>query len=150
MEGLFAYDDPPSAIDNNIDTKYLNFGDNLGLSRFSGINTGFYLTPLIGSSVATGFVFTTADDVPGRDPTMVTVEGSNNDLAELPSGRSWTLIYSGSSGISASVDPGRKTKGQLQSLNNSKAYKSYRLLITAKRGNDIALQYSEVAILGYV
>ena len=145
-----AAENPPKAIDNNINTKYLNFGDNLGLGDVFGLNSGFYLTPLIGSSVATGVVFNTANDSPDRDPTMITLEGSNDATSELPSGHSWTLIYAGSSGISATIDPGRNTKCQLQVFNNSIAYKSYRLLITDKRGYGNSVQYSELAILGYV
>lgn len=151
MIGIFpASETPFKAIDNDVNTKYLNFGDNLAIDGAFGVNSGFYLTPVIGSSVATGIVFTTANDSPDRDPTMVTLEGSNSATSELPSGHSWTLIYSGSSGISATTDPGRNTKCQLQLFNNSIAYKSYRLLITDKRASGISVQYSEVAILGYV
>ena len=146
----FSAEDPPRAIDNNINTKYLNFGDNLGVGDVYGINSGFYLTANVGSSVATGIRFTTANDAPERDPTMVTLEGSNSAISELPSGRSWTLIYSGPSGISATTDPGRQTLCQLRVINNSIAYKSYRLLVTDKRGPGNAVQYAEFAILGYV
>ena len=151
MVGLYSTsENPPKVIDNDINTKYLNFGDNLGLGDVYGINSGFYLTASVGSSVATGIRFTTANDAPERDPTMITLEGSNNATSDLPSSRSWTLIYSGPSGISATTDPGRKITCQLRALNNSIAYQSYRLLVTDKRGPGNSVQYAEFDILGYV
>ncbi|CAF5180628.1 unnamed protein product, partial [Rotaria sp. Silwood1] len=91
-------ENPPNAIDNDINTKYLNFGDSFtGCSGSSpgGINTGFYVTPAISNtSVVAGLLFATANDFSSRDPITVTLEGTNEtSTAALDSGASWILIY---------------------------------------------------------
>ncbi|CAF3877715.1 unnamed protein product, partial [Rotaria sp. Silwood1] len=148
-------ENPPTAIDGSLSTKYLNFGDSSsGCSGSSspGINTGFYVTPTISSaSVAVGLRFATAGDTPNRDPITVTLEGTNaTGTTALNLGSSWTLIYSGSTGISSSTDPGRQTYVSQQSFSNTIAFKSYRLLITSKRGTDNSVQYAEAHIIGYI
>jgi hypothetical protein len=144
---------PQYAIDNNVTTKYVNFGSGgcIGCPpALYGVNTGFFIVPSSGSvTVARGLRFATGDDAPNRDPITVTLEGSNaTDNASLQMGSSWTLIYSGPTGINPLVDPGRETYGIQQMFNNSKTFVSYRLLVTSQRGPDIACQYSEVEILG--
>ena len=137
----------PSAIDHNVGTKYLNKA--LGGSAGAGINTGFYVIPSISNAtVVLGLHFATANDCPERDPISVTLEGSNS--SDLDLGSSWTLIYNGSTGISASSDPGRMVYAPQQRFLNTVPYKSYRLLVTSKRGNDNCVQYSEAHIIGYV
>lgn len=145
-----ASESPANAIDMNIGTKYLNFGFSGSSSTTAGLNTGYYVSPRIGSSIATGIIFYTANDSPNRDPTMITLEGSNNGSAQLQCEGRWTLIYSGPSGISPTVDPGRSTMGILITFNNTIPYMSYRLLITAKRNADSCVQYGEARIMGYV
>ncbi|CAF1119891.1 unnamed protein product [Adineta steineri] len=144
-----SYESPSNAFDGDTNTKYLNvaIGDT---STTGGLQSGFYITPLIGRSVATGIQFATANDSPERDPLTVTLEGSNNASAQLPFGASWKLIYSGSTGINASVDPGRMTYVAMQNFNNTVAYTSYRLLATSKRASSYGVQYSEVRIYGFV
>ncbi|CAF1363969.1 unnamed protein product [Adineta steineri] len=140
---------PSSAFDGDINTKYLNYaaGDT---SITGGLQSGFYVTPLIGRSIATGIQFATANDNFERDPITVTLEGSNNASAQLSLGASWKLIYSGSTGIYASVDPGRMTYVAMQNFNNTLAYTSYRLLATSKRASSYGVQYSEVNIYSLV
>jgi hypothetical protein len=77
-----SYESPPNAFDNDTSTKYMNFaaGDT---SSTGGLNSGFYVTPRIGRSVATGVQFATANDNYERDPIAVTLEGSNNASAQL-------------------------------------------------------------------
>ena len=58
----------PKVIDGNSNTKYLNF---------SKENTGYFVTPNIGSSTVTGINFTTANDTPGRTPSSFSLYGSN-------------------------------------------------------------------------
>ena len=140
---------PTNAIDMNVGSKYLNHGTS-GSSTTAGLNTGYYVSPRVGNSIATGIIFSTANDSPNRDPTMITLEGSNDGFVQLQLGGSWTLIYSGPSGISSTVDPGRSTKCTLIAFNNTIPYVSYRLLITSKRGADNSVQYSEAHIMGYV
>src|SRR5262245_54380124 len=58
----------PNAIDNNVNTKYLNFDK---------LNTGFTVTPTMGSSVCRGITLVSANDAPERDPASFLLEGSN-------------------------------------------------------------------------
>ena len=149
--GNYPTSEPPAnAIDMNIGTKYLNFGASGSSSTTAGLNTGYYVSPRVGSSIATGVIFYTANDSPNRDPTMITLEGSNNGSAQLLLGGRWILIYSGPSGISPAVDLGRGTMCTLMTFNNTIPYTSYRLLVTSKRGADNSIQYGEARIMGYV
>ncbi|CAF1478968.1 unnamed protein product, partial [Rotaria sordida] len=146
---------PPNAIDGNINTKYLNFGDgSTGCygSAPPGINTGFYITPTISNAtVAIGLLFATSNDFPTRDPTTVTLEGTNEtSTTALNSGASWTLIYNGSTGIDSYIDSNRLTYVSRQNFSNTMAFSSYRLLVTAKRGVSNSVQYAEAHIMGYI
>ncbi|CAF3856426.1 unnamed protein product [Rotaria sordida] len=158
--GLGLYlsgESPDKAIDNDTSTKYLNFGYR-GTSAPSnavydqpGATTGFYVTPQISNaSVAVGVLFATANDYSNRDPVSITLEGTNATGSALSIGSSWTLIYSGSTGINATVDPGRYTYGVQQTFLNTIPYSSYRILVTAQRANGSGVQYSEAHILGYI
>lgn len=148
-----------SAIDNSTSSKYLNFGYR-GISpppsstaEFyqPGAGTGYYVTPAIGSaSVATTVLFATANDFRNRDPISMTLEGTNATGTALDLGSSWTLIYSGPTGIDPIIDPGRMTYVTQQVFSNTIAYRSYRLLITAQQGNGSGVQYSEAQIYGYI
>ena len=139
---------PPSAIDSNVNTKYLNFGG----GSSSGIDSGFYVIPTISStSIARALLFATANDVPDRDPLTVTLEGSHvSSGSALDLGTSWTLIYSGPTGIDPTVDPGRTLYVAQQSFANMVAYASYRILVTSKRGSVNCVQYAEAQIIGYI
>ncbi|CAF3125129.1 unnamed protein product [Rotaria sp. Silwood2] len=144
-----------NAIDGSLSTKYLNFGSSSsGCSGSSpaGINTGFYVTPTrSNASIAVGLLFATANDSPNRDPITVTLEGTNaTTTAAFNSGTSWTLIYNGSTGISSSTDPGRQIYVSQQIFSNTIAFRSYRLLVTSKRGTDNSVQYAEAHIVGYI
>ncbi|UJR16675.1 hypothetical protein I4U23_003575 [Adineta vaga] len=55
---------------------------------------------------------------------------------------SWTLIYNGSSGLTANL--GRNMFGEMQTVSNSTWYLSYRLLVTTKRDIGTAIEYGEV------
>jgi len=145
---------PPSegakwAIDGSVGTKYLNFGNGGGEPFFStikGVGTGFYVTPVFGNSVATGFRFMTGNDVPERDPTNITIEGSHAGGDDLKLGSSWSPIYTGTSGLGP--DPGRHGTGQQVSFTNKAAFTSYRVLVTSQRGLANSVQYSEFQMYG--
>ncbi len=140
---------PANAIDNSIYSKYLNFGNGSESesSATKGVGTGFYVTPSMGASILTGLYIGTAEDAPERDPMSITIEGSNATEDALTLGSSWTLIYSGTSGVA--TDPGRNAWGSLVSLaSNSTSYTSYRLLITGQRDVSNCMQYGEVAFKG--
>jgi hypothetical protein len=143
---------PAQAFDQSTSTKYVNFGvcnSTYGSNLITcGQNTGLYLTSQQGSLLLVAFRFWTADSYPLRDPMNITIEGSNQSQSALVLGSSWTLIYSGSSGLD--IDPGRRSFGQMQWLsNNTVRYSSYRLLILSKRGTGNFVQYSEFELFGY-
>ncbi len=146
---------PQQAMDDSLTTKYLNTGQLGGYNKSvngPGIGTGFLVIPSISNStIACGLLFATADDDPNRDPITVTLEGSNETLIEaLNNGSSWTLIYSGSTGINAVNSPDRKTNGTQQNFPKKGPFASYRLLITSKRNDSNSVQYSEARIMGYI
>lgn len=64
-----------NAIDNNSQTKYLNF---------LKLNTGFTVTPSAGASILTGIALTSANDAPERDPASFRLEGSNDGTTFTP------------------------------------------------------------------
>jgi len=140
---------PASACDDNISTKYVNFGPcAISVSAPQcGLNTGFYLELQRGASLVTGLQICTADDHLDRDPILVTLEGSNQSGTALTLGSSWNLIYSGISGLQ--TDPGRNHCGIVQLFNNTIQYQSYRFLALSNRGSEDSIQYSEVRLFGY-
>ena len=136
---------PPNLFDGNANTKYTSFGScasNSDPSVACALDTGFYLTLQRGISLLQGFRIRTANDLPDRDPLTITIEGSNDVASSLTSGSSWTLIYTGVTGLS--VDPGRLSWGSYQFLSNLVPFSSYRFLITSKRGVTDATQYADV------
>lgn len=133
----------------------MNFGyPNTGCSGVAspGLHTGFFFIPTVGNgSIARAIRFATAGDSPTRDPITMTLEGSNyTTISSLNLGTSWTLIYSGSTGISSSTDPGRQVYGTQENLPNTEEFISYRILFTSKRGTDNSVQFSEFELMGYV
>ncbi|CAF3707485.1 unnamed protein product [Rotaria sp. Silwood1] len=148
-------EEPPKVIDGLLSTKYLNFGFQGSASAIlndPGVNTGFYVTPTISTaSVAVALLFATANDFPNRDPLAVTLEGTNaTDVGALNLGSSWTLIYSGPTGIDPAIAPARSTYVPPQNFSNTIAFRSYRLLVTSQRGPENSVQYAEAQILGYI
>lgn len=144
---------PLYAIDNSTSTKYLNFGVNSGgiTATQPGLNTGFYVSPVSSNaSVAIGLLFATAFDAPDRDPITVTLEGTNaTGTAALNLGSSWTLLYSGPTGINATSVANRSMYVTPQIFSNTRAFRSYRLLVTSQRANDNSVQYAEAQTLAY-
>lgn len=137
-----------NVFDQNIHTYCISYGSGSQSSRtiHGGINTGFYATLSVGQCVIRGFQFTTAGDMPNRDPLEITIEGSNSPSSVLRFGRSWTLIYNGTSGLG--MDPGRKVAGSIQIFDNLLPFHSYRVLITRKRGLESSVQYAEFSFRG--
>ncbi|UCD53393.1 MAG: hypothetical protein JSW27_12230, partial [Phycisphaerales bacterium] len=64
---------PALAVDDNVNTKYLH-------RKGGSMATGFQVEPLVGSSVVTALTFTTANDVPTRDPITFELSGSNASI----------------------------------------------------------------------
>ena len=144
---------PSNAFDGNTGTKYTNFGsctfNNYSSSApICGLQTGFTVTLQRGATVMKALQFSTGNDLPTRDPLTMTFEGSNQNGSTLLLGSSWTLIYNGTTGLD--IDPGWGSSGVTQTFfSNTIAYSSYRILITLKRGIDIATQYSELQLFAF-
>ncbi len=82
-------EEPPMAFDLNITTKFTAFGIcyvGVTFNDVCGVNTGFYITPIRGSSLLRSFRFCTANSYPPRDPMTVTLEGSNQPTSTLTEG----------------------------------------------------------------
>lgn len=110
---------PSNLLDGDAGTKYLNFGK---------ANSGFIVTPAIGSSTVRSFQISTANDFPERDPTSWELYGTNDSiLSEANSqgdGESWTLIDSGS----ITLPSARQADGPFVLVDNDNAYTSYRMV----------------------
>ena len=137
---------PELAIDDNIETKYLRFkGD---FEPDAG-PTGFRVKPSVGPTVVTGVSFTTANDVPGRDPVAFELYGSNASI-DGP----YTLIASRDIvDFAGDEEWPRFTKNATPIvLNSDTAYSYYQVLITAIRGpvggSVNSMQIAEVELFG--
>lgn len=152
FEGRFAgsSERPPQVIDNNLTTKYLNYGTtSVGNAQLTnpGKDSGFYVTPNVGYSMANGVLFAAANDFAQRDPLTVTIEGTN--ATNLNATGVWTLLYNGPTGLDPINNHTRNAYGTAQVFSNSIAYKSYRVLITSQRGIEDSVQYAEAHIMKY-
>jgi MYXO-CTERM domain-containing protein len=139
---------PMLALDNNPNTKYLNFGRE---------NSGFIVTPGVGSSIVNSFRVTTAGDVDGRDPSAWQIFGTNETIASYDNGtgtdEGWTLIASG--GFDNLTMPlARLTTGADVTFTNSEAYASYKVIFTENRGPDggavNSIQFADIQFGGTV
>jgi len=139
---------PPNAFDNNVNTKYLHFKGDFDPDPGTG-GAGIRITPLDGPSVVTGLSFTTANDVPGRDPIAFRLSGSNDGI-DGP----YELIAEGQI-----VDFDQPTEWPRFTKNttpimfaNDKSYTNYELIFTAIRGplggSVNSMQIAEVELLG--
>ncbi|CAF3462899.1 unnamed protein product [Rotaria sp. Silwood1] len=139
---------PDLLFDNKTSTKYTSRGNSSsGNNSIAGLNTGFYLTisqcqpTLVKFRFATAATGSSAD----RDPTAITVEGTNCYL--LVNCTNWTLIYAGPTGLESFVN--RSTYGPFQTISSPQIFTSYRFLVTAKRSISDYVAYSEVELYGY-
>ncbi len=139
---------PPLAIDDNTATKYLHFKGDFEPDPGTG-GAGFRVTPSSSQSIVTGLTFTTANDVPGRDPIAFELYGSNISI-DGP----YTLIASGDIiDFSQAAEWPRYTINEMEiRFNNDVPYDHYQLLFTAIRGpvggSVNSMQISEVELLG--
>jgi hypothetical protein len=123
-------EDASKAIDNRIDTKYLNFDK---------LNTGFTVQANGGiPSIVTGIGLTSANDVPARDPASYLLEGSHD-------GVTFTLISSGAVAPFAT----RLTSQDILFANTT-AYSTYRLTFptVANEATANSMQIAEVQLYG--
>ncbi len=138
---------PLYACDNKLSDEYTSFGAcGAGANTTTcGLNTGFYRTPPRGASLIIGLQVCTAGSLNARDPITITFEGSNQPTLALTLGSSWTLIYSGPSGLA--TDPGRTACGIPVLFPSNTVW--YRFLVTSKRSSESSTWYSEIQLFGY-
>ena len=117
------------AIDDNDQTKYLNFtGKN---------NTPSGLSIATAGGVVKGVALTSANDAPERDPATYTLSGSND-------GKTWEEIASGDVPSFSS-----RFERQAWAINNEKSYSNYELIFnTTASSNGCCMQVAEVELLG--
>jgi len=132
---------PDKVIDGDAGSKYLNFGK---------LNSGFIVTPAMGSTIVDSFQITTANDSPPRDPASWELYGTldailSGDNTE-GTAESWTLIASGD----VALPDDRLVLGPLVEFANSTAYDSYKLLFTGLKDADAAnsMQIADIQFFG--
>jgi hypothetical protein len=137
---------PSNIIDDSLSSRYSSRGNSTsGNNSLAGLNTGFYATVAQCNPVLVGFILGNAYPDSDREPTAVTIEGSNcNDLTTCTT---WNLLYSGSSGLDSPLNS--LSYGDYRSINNNVSYVNYRFLVTAKRSSSIFVTYGEVELYGY-
>lgn len=129
---------PAKLIDNDIATKYLNFG---------AVDSGFIVTPSGGSSQVRSFQLTTANDAIERDPASWTLFGTNQPITSLDdsygTGEAWTQIDSGT----IAMPDDRGTLAPTVAVNNPASYSSYKMLFTGLKDANAAnsMQVAEAA-----
>ncbi len=139
---------PPLAIDDNTSTKYLHFKGDFEPDPGTG-GAGFRVTPSSSQSIVTGLTFTTANDVPGRDPIEFELYGSNISI-----NGPYRLIAGGDIvDFSQPAEWPRFTINETEiRFDNDIPYDHYQLLFTAIRGpvggSVNSVQISEVELLG--
>ncbi|MBZ4187348.1 DUF4998 domain-containing protein [Niabella beijingensis] len=80
---------------------------------------------LFAPSVVNAYLLSTGDDAPGRDPKSWRLEASQN-------GTQWTVLDTQTNQLFS-----QRTTAYIYTINNSTAYKFYRLAITENNGNDL-------------
>lgn len=121
---------PANALDQNPDTKYLNFGKE---------NSGFIAKPFVPGTIVQSLQLTTANDAPARDPLTYELYGTNDTITSTDNGfgsdENWALISSGVTGLlDLEADPGERfTRGTVQSFSNSTPYDAYRVVFPSIR-----------------
>lgn len=141
-----------NAIDGTT-AKYLNRD-----SANDAATSGFVVTPQVGDTWVTGIAIQTANDAPDRDPKEMTLEGSNDDVADYSTG-TWELI--------ADIPniPYNATRFAVETFAfkdyspykdsaTHKSYKHYRWTVVHTQGNNgigsstCCMQIAEVQLLG--
>jgi len=139
---------PPLAIDDNTATKYLHFKGDFDPDPQTG-GAGFQVTPSTRQTVVVGLSFTTANDVPGRDPVAYELSGANVSI-----NGPYELIAAGEIvDFQQAADWPRFTMNETPIIfDNNKSYDHYQLIFTAIRGpvggSVNSVQIAEVELLG--
>ncbi|UJR08242.1 hypothetical protein I4U23_012515 [Adineta vaga] len=112
----------------------------------SELGVGFYLTTVRGPFILAAVRFATSKSSEQRDPTIFTIEGSNETSKKmLQQGSSWQLLYNGSTGLEAVTERGHY--GEIQVINSIHIFCSFRVLVMKKRQSGQYIEYSEVELL---
>ncbi|WP_145382605.1 PEP-CTERM sorting domain-containing protein [Botrimarina mediterranea] len=133
------------AIDTNRGaTKNFNAG---------GPNSGFIITPAVGTTIVDGFEITTGGDATHRDPATWELYGTNESIVSEDNsqgeGENWTLISSGAfSDLEVSLD--RNVTGDVVALTNSTEYTSYKFVFPTLRDpeQDNGFQVADIQLFG--
>ena len=138
-----AMEAPPNAIDNDVNTKYLHF-------KGATQTTGFQVQVTRGPTIINEVTFTTANDVPERDPVKFEVYGATTSI-DGP----YTLIASGDILDFAGETPWpRFAKNDTPiTFKNKVAYGYYQVLFPAVRdpaAEGSMMQIAEVELIGVV
>ena len=124
-----------NAIDNNSNTKYLNWGSGSAAPP----NSGFVVTPASGATIVTKLTFVSANDESSRDPITYKLEGSRDG-----GGSYTTIVNSANTNVSTS----RFTSSESAEFSNQEWYSSYRLTFPQLRSAGAMMQIGEVELLG--
>ena len=145
--GTYQTGQPPNNLfDDNLNTRYSSRGNSAtGNNTVAGLNTGFYATVAQCSPVLVGFLLGNAHPNSDREPTSVTIEGSNCGV--LSTCTNWSLLYTGSSGLDSALNS--LSYGDYRTVTNSVPYSNYRFLVTGKRMSSFFVTYGEVKFYGY-
>jgi hypothetical protein len=136
-------DGPVNIHDGDPMTKYRNFGKE---------NAGFIVTPQKGATVVTAFAVMTANDQIARDPASWALYGTNDPITSGNFSRgvaeNWTLIDTGSLDLPET----RLDMGPLVVVNNTTAYKSYRMVFPSLRNTLAAdsVQFADIQFFGFM
>ncbi len=123
------------AFDNDVTTKYLNFGRN---------GSGFIFTPSA-ASIVQSFQLYSANDAPDRDPASYVLMGTNSPIVSADNSdglaEPWTLISQGGLAPPSTGGPlndGRQAPYPVVNFTNSSSYTSYKMYFPTLRNGGAA------------
>ncbi|HLB74932.1 MAG TPA: PEP-CTERM sorting domain-containing protein [Sedimentisphaerales bacterium] len=141
QDSRYPGNESPANLVDGSTNKYLNFGR---------LNSGFIVTPAMGTSIVDSFQITTANDSAERDPASWELYGTldailSGDNTE-GTAETWTLIANGT----IALPDDRNTLGPLVEFSNSTAYASYKILFPTLKNADSAnsMQIAEIQLYG--
>ena len=144
--GTYVKSEPVTNLfDDDLSTQFSSRGNSTSVDYIAGLSTGFHATVAQCNAVLIGFRFGCANNSINRDPTVITIEGTNCE--DLSTCTNWTQLYNGPSGLSSRT--ASPMYGQDQAVSNMATFNSYRFLVKNKRGASNLVSYSEIQLFGY-
>lgn len=120
-----------------------------------GANSGFIITPAVGTTIVDGFEITTGGDATHRDPATWELYGTNETIVSADNsqgdGESWTLISTGAfNDDQVSLD--RNATGDVVALANSTEFTSYKFVFPTLRDpeQDNGFQVADIQMFGSI